>query len=256
MRRPRRRPAESAPRPAPVGGADWASPSQLTREGLLGLTRALGRGGPVLEARLERARCHRSRCRRAAARAVHPLGRLGGAAALRRQRPPADRAGRGHARQRPPRRCGLVAAAHGRLARHAPRRRIRAAGAQLLHHLRGVAAALGRPEGRFRRARGAAAGPAPEPASGFAISAIDDEPGDDLAPAGRAGHAALAGELVGESLSTWQRLDAELAGAPTPVGLLRRAGAHRFRGGRHAAQLGHGPRRARASACSSSTPTA
>ncbi len=70
------------------------------------------------------------------------------------------------------------------------------------------------PKGDFGELEAEPQGPAPEPGSGFAISAIDDEPGDDLAPAGRVGHAALAGELVGESLSTWERLDAELAGAP------------------------------------------
>jgi hypothetical protein len=69
------------------------------------------------------------------------------------------------------------------------------------------------PKGDFGELEAPPQGPGPE-ASGFAISAIDDEPGDDLPPSGPVGHTALAGELVGESLATWERLDAELAGAP------------------------------------------
>jgi ABC-type transporter Mla MlaB component len=39
--------ARTAPAPVPSGGADWASPPVLSREGLLGLTRALSAAGPV-----------------------------------------------------------------------------------------------------------------------------------------------------------------------------------------------------------------
>ncbi|GAA4352505.1 hypothetical protein GCM10023165_41790 [Variovorax defluvii] len=39
--------ASSAPTPAPASGADWACPPILNREGLLGLTRALSAAGPV-----------------------------------------------------------------------------------------------------------------------------------------------------------------------------------------------------------------
>jgi ABC-type transporter Mla MlaB component len=51
-------------------------------------------------------------------------------------------------------------------------------------------------------------------APSFSIaSSHDDEP----EPEPIAGQASLAGELVGESVTTWQRLDAELADAATPV---------------------------------------
>ncbi|MEJ7686034.1 MAG: STAS domain-containing protein [Variovorax sp.] len=51
--------------------------------------------------------------------------------------------------------------------------------------------------------------------SGFALASVRGQlDADPELAAAVAGHTALAGELVGESLSTWERLDAELVDAP------------------------------------------
>ena len=72
------------------------------------------------------------------------------------------------------------------------------------------------PKGDYRRARARRRRRhRPSVPSGFSVSGHDDEPiGADAAPTAAApGHGSLAGELIGESLATWQRLDAELADA-------------------------------------------
>ncbi|CAN7648016.1 STAS domain-containing protein [Variovorax sp. LjRoot130] len=206
--------SESAPRAAPVGGADWASPARLTRESLLGLTRALAAAGAswkldwnALDA-IE-------------ADAAGPLRALfnhWADSAVQLRFAGSDRllivlteATPVNNRQ--------VDAVWWQLHMAALRVMHRADEFELLALNYCITYEVSPPpwedpKGDFGELEAQPQGPAPEAASGFAISAIDDEPGDDLAPAGPIGHSTLAGELVGESLSTWERLDAELVGAP------------------------------------------
>ncbi len=141
----------AAPEAVPQrGGADWRSPAQLTRAGLSELTRALGAAGAVWTldwSRLAAIEADAAGPLRAlfahwAGSAVH-LRFIGSdrlLAVLEEATPVSERG----------KEVGLVAIAHGRPASHAPRGRFRTGCAQLLHHLRGVAAAVGGCAGALR----------------------------------------------------------------------------------------------------------
>lgn len=185
--------SESAPRAAPVGGADWASPARLTRESLLGLTRALAAAGAswkldwnALDA-IE-------------ADAAGPLRALfnhWADSAVQLRFAGSDRllivlteATPVNNRQ--------VDAVWWQLHMAALRVMHRADEFELLALNYCITYEVSPPpwedpKGDFGELEAQPQGPAPEAASGFAISAIDDEPGDDLAPAGPIGHSALAG---------------------------------------------------------------
>jgi hypothetical protein len=104
------------------------------------------------------------------------------------------------------------------------------------------------PQGRLSRLESGDAAPKP----GRAASRLAASP---RAPAGSWPGQRCCRRAVGESLSTWQRLDDELTrrGARR---LVRGPGAHRFRRRRHAAELGHAHATPRAAGRSSSTPIA
>jgi ABC-type transporter Mla MlaB component len=205
--------SEDAGATAEGGNADWTSPARLAREGLMGLTRALSQAGSVWTLDWRGLSAIEARCRRAAARAVRALGRFAGATALHGHRATAGGAVRSRAQQRPRHRRHLVATAPGGAAHDAPAGRFRAGGAQLLHHLRGVAAFLARPEGRVHLA-GRAAG---QPAQLGVVAAVRRRRFRELPVAPTAGFAALAGDLRGDSLSCWQRLDNDLRHTAAPV---------------------------------------
>ncbi|MBT2322109.1 STAS domain-containing protein [Variovorax paradoxus] len=200
----------------PAGGADWASPPRLTREGLLGLTRALAAAGAswkldwnALDAiEADAAGPLRALFNHWSDSAVQL--RFAGSErlliVLTEATPVNDR---------------RVDAVWWQLHMAALRVMHRADEFELLALNYCITYEVSPPpwedpKGDFGEFDGSSQMPGPDAASGFAISAIDDEPGEDMASTGAAaGHIALAGELVGESLSTWERLDAELAGAPT-----------------------------------------
>jgi ABC-type transporter Mla MlaB component len=191
--------------------ADWNSPARLARDGLMSLTRALSQAGSVWTLDWRSLTAIEARSGRALARAADPLGRFAGQAALHRHRAAAGRAGRGGAQQRARHRRRLVAAAPCRAARDAPARRLRAGGAQLLHHLRGVAAFLAGPEGECTAL---AAPPVSRPSSVWSLLSSAES---ESFPTHDTGFAALAGDLRGESLSSWQRLDTDLRHTTAPV---------------------------------------
>ncbi|MDM0024683.1 STAS domain-containing protein [Variovorax saccharolyticus] len=208
--------ASSAAQPQPpssvaAGEADWASPPRLAREGLIGLTRALGAAGPSW-------RLDWSGLDAIEPDAAGPLRALfthwadstvqlrfrGGdrlLLALAEATPANDRG---------------VDAVWWQLHMAALRVMHRADEFELLALNYCITYEVSPPPWEDPKGNYASLDPdtpAPKPAA-KAFSLDSDAPAPAAAGAGRG---QLVGELVGESLSTWQRLDAELAEEPAPV---------------------------------------
>lgn len=207
--------ATPAPEPPPAGGADWASPPVLKRENLLALTRALAAAGPSWK-------LDWSAIDAIEADAAGPLRalfnhwadspvqlRFAGAdrllIVLTEATPVNER---------------RVDAAWWQLHMAALRVMHRADEFELLALNYCITYEVSPPpwedpKGDFGELEPPPATPRPSVSSGFSVSGHDDELiGADAAPtAAAAGHGSLAGELTGESLATWERLDAELADA-------------------------------------------
>ncbi|MDM0076135.1 STAS domain-containing protein [Variovorax sp. J2P1-59] len=199
--------------PVAAGDADWASPPRLTREGLMGLTRALGAAGPSW-------RLDWSALESIEGDAAGPLRalfthwadstvQLRFAAAdqlllvLAEATPANDRS---------------VDAVWWQLHMAALRVMHRADEFELLALNYCITYEVSPPpwedpKGDFATLDTPAR--AKPSAPGFSLAAGHDEA--EPAPFAGAGQAVLAGDLIGESLSTWQRLDEELTGETTPT---------------------------------------
>jgi hypothetical protein len=205
--------AGSEPAPAPKGDADWSSPARLAREGLLGLTRALAAAGPAWK-------LDWSSLQAIEADAAGPLRALFTHWAdspvqlrflaedrllvvLAEATPANDR---------------QTDVGWWQLHMAALRVMHRADEFELLALNYCITYEVSPPPWEDPKGDYAALdGPRalPPAASGFSISSINDDEFDALPAPTVAGHSVLAGDLKGESLSTWQRLDAELLDAPT-----------------------------------------
>jgi hypothetical protein len=207
--------ATPAPEPPPPGGADWASPPVLKRENLLALTRALAAAGPSWK-------LDWSAIDAIEADAAGPLRALFNHWAdspVQLRFAGADRllivlTGATPVNER---RVDIV---WWQLHMAALRVMHRADEFELLALNYCITYEVSPPpwedpKGDFGELEPSPATAQPSVTSGFSISGHDDELiGADAAPtAAAAGHGSLAGELVGESLSTWERLDGELADA-------------------------------------------
>jgi len=206
--------AGNAPAPAPAGGADWGSPAHLTRESLLGLTRALASAGAswkldwsaIQSIEPDAAGPLRALFTHWADSAVQL--RFAGSdrllIVLTEATPVNDR---------------RVDSVWWQLHMASLRVMHRADEFELLALNYCITYEVSPPpwedpKGDFGELDAPPSSRSPV-SSGFAFSAIDDESGEAARTAAGAAHSVLAGELVGESLSTWERLDAELAGAPS-----------------------------------------
>jgi ABC-type transporter Mla MlaB component len=208
--------AAGEPQPAPGGDADWSSPPRLAREGLLGLTRALGAAGPSWKldwSSLESIDPDAAGPLRALFThwADSPV-QLRFSAGDRLLRVLAD-ATPANERQ--------TDAVWWQLHMAALRVMHRPDEFELLALNYCITYEVSPPPWEDPKGAYAAldAEPAPAPARpGFSLSSKSDEPGAEPAPTpAAAGHAVLVGDLSGESLATWARLDAELANAVAPT---------------------------------------
>ncbi|RZL96290.1 MAG: STAS domain-containing protein [Variovorax sp.] len=200
--------AEAAP--GPGGDADWASAACLTREGLLGLTRALGAAGPAwrLDWRALEA---------IDADAAGPLRALlthWADSAVQLRFAGGDRLLSVLAEATPAndRRADIV---WWQLHMAALRVMHRADEFELMALNYCITYEVSPPPWEDPKGDFASLDVPPlsrSAAAGFSISPADEEAGDE-SPASAVRCGVLSGDLVGESLATWQRLDAELAGA-------------------------------------------
>jgi len=200
--------------PQAAGDADWSSPPRLTREGLMGLTRALGAAGPSWK-------LDWSALRSIEGDAAGPLRallthwadstvQLRFAAAdqlllvLAEATPANDRS---------------VDAVWWQLHMAALRVMHRADEFELLALNYCITYEVSPPPWEDPKGDYAVLdipGAIKPVVPSFSLAAgHDNEP--EPAPVVGAGHAVLAGDLIGESLSTWQRLDEELTGESTPT---------------------------------------
>jgi len=197
------------PVPPPAGDTDWASPPRLAREGLIGLTRALAGAGPSW-------RLDWSALDAIEADAAGPLRALfthwadstvqlrfrGGdrlLLALAEATPANDRS---------------VDAVWWQLHMAALRVMHRGDEFELLALNYCITYEVSPPPWEDPKGDYASLDAAPAPAARAFSFGADAVP----APAAPgAGHSQLVGDLIGESLSTWQRLDAELGDAASPV---------------------------------------
>jgi len=205
----------SLPEPAPAGGADWASPAVLKRENLLGLTRALGAAGPIWKLDWSAL----DAIEPDAAGPLRALFNHWADSAVQLRFAGADRL-LIVLTEATPVNERRVDAAWWQLHMAALRVMHRADEFELLALNYCITYEVSPPpwedpKGDFGELEAPAATPRPSVSSGFSISGHDDElMGADAAPTpAAAGHGSLAGELAGESLSTWGRLDTELADA-------------------------------------------
>lgn len=200
--------------PVPAGDADWASPPRLTREGLMGLTRALGSAGPawkldwsVLEAIEPDAAGPLRALLTHWADSTVQLRFAGGDRlldVLAKATPPNERA---------------IDAVWWQLHMAALRVMHRADEFELLALNYCITYEVSPPPWEDPKGNYAVLEVTREPKAGagsFPVSSFDDEFGVEAATATE-GHTSLAGELVGESVSTWQRLDEELNEATAPT---------------------------------------
>ncbi|VTU22146.1 ATP-dependent protease HslVU (ClpYQ), peptidase subunit [Variovorax sp. PBS-H4] len=215
--------AITAPPPAPAGGADWASPAVLRREDLLGLTRALGAAGPTWKLDWSAL----DAIEPDAAGPLRALFNHWADSAVQLRFAGADRlqivlTGATPVNER------RVDAIWWQLHMAALRVMHRPDEFELLALNYCITYEVSPPpwedpKGDFGELevssiaeRTSMPSPAtPSVSSGFSISGHDDELiGADAVPThAAAGHGSLVGEIAGESLSTWERLDQELAGA-------------------------------------------
>jgi len=201
---------QPAPQPVAAGDADWASPPRLAREGLIGLTRALGAAGPswrldwsALEAiEPDAAGPLRALFTHWADSTVQLRFRSGDRLllVLAEATPANDRS---------------VDAVWWQLHMAALRVMHRSDEFELLALNYCITYEVSPPpwedpKGDFASLDTA---PAAKPAAKTFSLASDEAPPAPRDP----GHSQLVGDVIGESLSTWQRLDAELADAATPV---------------------------------------
>lgn len=203
----------SAPEPVPAGGADWASPPVLKRENLLDLTRALAAAGPTWKLDWSAL----DAIEPDAAGPLRALFNHWADSAVQLRFAGADRL-LIVLTEATPVNERRVDAAWWQLHMAALRVMHRADEFELLALNYCITYEVSPPpwedpKGDFGELEPPAATPRPSVSSGFSISGHDDElMGADAAPTpAAAGHGSLAGELVGESLSTWEQLDAELA---------------------------------------------
>lgn len=202
--------ATSAPAPAPVGGADWTSPAVLTRESLLGLTRALAAAGPVWKLDWSAI----DAIEPDAAAPLRALFNHWADSAVQLRFAGSDRL-LIVLTEATPVNERRVDAVWWQLHMAALRVMHRADEFELLALNYCITYEVSPPpwedpKGDFGELE-VSAPPPPSESSGFSIS-VSDELGGEAAPTPAvAGHGLLAGELSGESLSTWERLDAELA---------------------------------------------
>jgi hypothetical protein len=202
-----------APPPAPGGDADWSSPPRLAREGLLGLTRALGAAGPAWKldwSSLESIEPD-------AAGPLRALFNHWADSPVQLRFSAGDRLLRVLSEATPANER-QTEAVWWQLHMAALRVMHRPDEFELLALNYCITYEVSPPPWEDPKGAYAAldAEPAQAPAKkpGFSLSSEDDEPGAAPAPAG---HAVLAGDLGGESLATWARLDAELVNAAVPT---------------------------------------
>lgn len=205
--------AQARSAPLPSGDADWATPPRLTRESLMGLTRALAAAGPVWK-------LDWTLLQGIEPDAAGPLRALlnhwaGSTVQLRFAAP--DRLLAVLTEMTPPNERGTDAV-WWQLHMAALRVMNRADEFELLALNYCITYEVSPPPWEDPKGQYAVLEPAPEAArptpSGFS-SWSEDETG--AAPPTGAGHGALVGELVGESNSTWQRLDNDLLETSTPT---------------------------------------
>jgi hypothetical protein len=195
---------------APAGDADWASPPRLAREGLIGLTRALGAAGPQW-------RLDWSALQAIEADAAGPLRALfthWADSTVQLRFRGSDRLLLALAEATPANDRG-VDAVWWQLHMAALRVMHRADEFELLALNYCITYEVSPPPWEDPKGNFASldADPAPRPAAPrFSLDADPAPP-----PASDPGHGSLVGELAGESLSTWQRLDVSLGDAPAPV---------------------------------------
>jgi hypothetical protein len=217
--------AISAPAPAPVGGADWASPAVLRREDLLGLTRALGAAGPTWKLDWSAL----DGIEPDAAGPLRALFNHWADSAVQLRFAGADRLQIALTEATPvnERRVDAIwwqlHMAALRVMHRPDEFELLALNYCITYEVspppwedpKGDFGELEVPPAAAARPSASSATDQPSVSSGFSISGHDDELiGADAAPThAGAGHGSLAGELAGESLSTWERLDKELAGA-------------------------------------------
>jgi ABC-type transporter Mla MlaB component len=204
-------PGQPVPAPAPPSDADWASPPRLAREGLIGLTRALGAAGPSW-------RLDWSALDAIEPDAAGPLRALfnhWADSTVQLRFRGGDRLLLVLAEATPANDRG-VDAAWWQLHMAALRVMHRGDEFELLALNYCITYEVSPPpwedpKGDFA-SLDAMPGASP-PARAFSFGA-DEAP---KAAAPPPGHSQLVGDLIGESLSTWQRLDAELGEAASPV---------------------------------------
>ncbi|MDN8616711.1 STAS domain-containing protein [Variovorax ginsengisoli] len=204
-------PGQAVPAPAPASDADWPSPPRLAREGLIGLTRALGAAGPSW-------RLDWSALDAIEPDAAGPLRALfthWADSTVQLRFRGGDRLLLVLAEATPANDRG-VDAVWWQLHMAALRVMHRGDEFELLALNYCITYEVSPPpwedpKGDFASLDAAPAAAAPARAFSFGA----DEPPQAVAP--EPGHSQLVGDLIGESLSTWQRLDAELGDAASPV---------------------------------------
>jgi ABC-type transporter Mla MlaB component len=200
-----------APAPAPASDADWASPPRLAREGLIGLTRALGAAGPCW-------RLDWSALEAIEPDAAGPLRALfthWADSTVQLRFRGADRLLLALAEATPANDRG-VDAVWWQLHMAALRVMHRGDEFELLALNYCITYEVSPPPWEDPKGDYAALDATPgatPPARAFSFGAAEPPP----AAAPEPGHSQLVGDLIGESLSTWQRLDAEMGDAESPV---------------------------------------
>lgn len=208
--------AEARTAPVPAGDADWATPPRLTREGLLGLTRALGAAGPAWK-------LDWSLLESIEPDAAGPLRALfthWADSTVQLQFASGDRLLAVLA-QATPANERATDAVWWQLHMAALRVMHRPDEFELLALNYCITYEVSPPPWEDPKGHYAVLEPShymkPTP-SGFSMAWVDDDLNNDAAvPAVSTARTSLVGELVGESNSTWQRLDDELLDASAPM---------------------------------------